>query len=326
MAVNVDLARASQTGGDAEGDKLVNVENLVGSAFNDRLAGDVGANVLIGGTGDDYLIGRGGADRLDGGAGFDTASYEGSAAGVSIDLARTSQTGGDAEGDVLIGIEAVVGSSWDDVLRGSGGNDSFFGGAGNDLFEGRLGADTLVGGDGVDTATYVNSNAAIDVNLYWQVQKGGHAEGDMLSGIENITGSRFGDRITGNGEANFLDGGAGDDWLNGSWGADILRGGSGRDRFIFDSVGNADGDRVLDFSVRDDKLDFSAIDANTNMAGDQAFTWLGTKEFTGSAGQLRTYMQDGSTFVAGDVNGDGIPDFVVALTGSIALNATHMFL
>jgi Ca2+-binding RTX toxin-like protein len=148
----------------------------------------------------------------------------------------------------------------------------------------------------------------------------------MLSGIENIIGSRFNDRITGSGEANFIDGGAGDDWLNGSWGADILRGGSGRDCFVFDSVGNANGDRVLDFSLRDDKLDFSAIDANTKIDGNQAFTWLGSQEFTGSAGQLRTYTEAGSTFVAGDVNGDGIPDFVVALTGSFALSAGHIVL
>ncbi len=60
------------SGGDAEGDTLSGIENLIGSAFNDLLGGDAGANVIIGGEGDDQLAGFGGADTLDGGAGVDT--------------------------------------------------------------------------------------------------------------------------------------------------------------------------------------------------------------------------------------------------------------
>jgi Ca2+-binding RTX toxin-like protein len=324
--VNVDLTRAIQSGGFAEGDRLSGIENLVGSAFNDRLAGDPGANRLAGGAGDDTLTGRGGADRLDGGTGIDTASYEGSAAGVNIDLGRTTQSGGDAQGDVLIDIEKIVGSAWADSFKGNSAANSFDGGDGNDMFEGLAGADTITGGAGTDTASYASSNARVDVNLYWASQKSGHAEGDRLSGIENITGSKYGDSITGNGDNNLLDGGAGDDWLNGSWGADLLRGGAGKDRFVFDSVGNANGDRVLDFAPREDKLDFSAIDANSGVAGDQAFFYIGSKEFTGAAGQLRAFVKDGSTWITGDVDGDGVGEFTVALTGLFTLTSTHFTL
>jgi len=66
-------------GGDAEGDRLANIENLTGSAYADTLIGDAGNNVLDGGAG---------ADRLDGGAGTDTASYAGSSAGVTVDLSQ----------------------------------------------------------------------------------------------------------------------------------------------------------------------------------------------------------------------------------------------
>jgi Ca2+-binding RTX toxin-like protein len=314
-------------GGEAEGDKLISIEHVTGSAYGDLLRGDRQANTLLGGAGDDLLNGRGGGDRLDGGTGFDTASYADSSSGVTVDLMQSVQGGvGDAAGDKLIGIEAILGSNWNDVLRGGTGNDTLNGGAGEDLLEGRAGADTLIGGDGTDTATYAGSNAAVDINLFRATQSGGHASGDMLSGIEHIVGSKYGDRITGSGESNLLNGGAGDDWLNGSWGSDTLTGGAGRDRFIFDSVEGASGDRVMDFGTREDKLDFTGIDANAIAAGDQAFSWIGTRGFTGVAGQLRTYMENGSTYVAGDVNGDGIPDFAIALNGNISLSSTHMYL
>lgn len=325
-AVDVDLTRAEQFGSFAAGDHFISVENFVGTRFHDRISGDELANSLSGSDGDDRLLGRGGGDRLDGGVGYDVASYEGSIGSVIVDLLQSFQQGGDAAGDVLIGIEAVVGSSWDDTLRGTKANDRLEGASGNDLLEGRGGADNLVGGDGVDTVTYALSSGAVDINLYRPSQLGGDAAGDMLSGVENLIGSRFADRLIGNGEANSIDGGAGDDWLNGSWGLDTLTGGAGRDRFLFDSVANADGDRVTDFRAREDRLDFSAIDANPYVVGDQAFTWLGTGSFTQAAGQLR-YSADGANiYVAGDTNGDALADFTVTLNGNFSLSGNHFIL
>ncbi|WP_300972966.1 cellulase family glycosylhydrolase [Sphingomonas sp. LHG3406-1] len=299
---------------------------IEGTVRADQLQGTANAEGIRGLDGNDTIDGRAGGDIIDGGNGFDTISYGNSSAAVDADLTRGSQLGGDAAGDILTGIEAITGSSWDDILRGNGASNTLDGGAGADMLEGRGGADTLNGGTGIDTASYAGSGALVDVNLYRSSQLGGDAAGDKLVSIENIIGSRFGDRITGSGAANLLDGGAGDDWLNGSWGADTLKGGTGRDRFIFDSVGNAKGDRVLDFNGAEDKLDFGTIDANTKMSGNQAFTWIGTKGFTGSAGQLRTYSDGSSTYVAGDVNGDGVADFSVALNGTIGLMSSHFYL
>jgi Ca2+-binding RTX toxin-like protein len=61
---------------------------------------------------------------------------------------------------------------------------------------------------------------------------------DTLTGIENVTGSRFNDDITGDGSANRLDGGAGDDTLDGGAGADVLVGGAGNDTYVVDDIGD----------------------------------------------------------------------------------------
>ncbi|MBR0773201.1 calcium-binding protein, partial [Bradyrhizobium diazoefficiens] len=73
--VNVSLATGIGKGGDAEGDTLVNFENLTGSAFDDTLAGNSGNNTLLGGTGNDTLDGGAGNDTLTGGVGADKYIY-----------------------------------------------------------------------------------------------------------------------------------------------------------------------------------------------------------------------------------------------------------
>lgn len=75
--VTVDLVTGTGRGGDAEGDMLFSIENLIGSRFDDRLVGDAGANSLSGGDGNDLLSGGAGNDILDGGAGKDVAVFNG---------------------------------------------------------------------------------------------------------------------------------------------------------------------------------------------------------------------------------------------------------
>ena len=94
--VIIDLSQGIAQGGDAEGDQLIGIENLIGSDYQDTLIGDSGNNVLEGG---------GGSDLLMGGAGRDTASYAHSAIGVSINLATGNISEGDASGDRLVDIE-----------------------------------------------------------------------------------------------------------------------------------------------------------------------------------------------------------------------------
>ena len=227
--VRIDLTAGTAAGGDAEGDKLKEIESLVGSQFADVLQGSVDANVLDGQAGDDLLEGRAGADTLIGGEGFDTADYAASSAGVTVSLVTGDGVGGDAEGDKLSGIESLIGSAFADKLTGDTKANLLRAGAGDDTLVGGAGADTLYGGDGIDTVSYADSAAAIDVGLDSSTTHGGDAEGDRLFEIENVVGSKYNDQISGNSLANILDGGDGDDWLEGGAGADSLIGGDGTD-------------------------------------------------------------------------------------------------
>lgn len=245
--VDVNLATGLGSGGHAAGDVLVEIENLIGSAYADTLAGDGGANLIDGGAGNDVMAGGGGADTLIGGLGTDSVDYSASGAAVTIDLATGSATGGDAAGDVLSQIESILGSNFADLLTGDaggnsltgnagadslyggGGADSLYGGNDNDLLQGGSGSDRLDGGAGVDTVDYAESTAAVNVNLATGAGSGGTAAGDTLVAIENIFGSIYNDSLYGSTGNNVLSGGLGNDYLSGDQGDDTLAGGAGRD-------------------------------------------------------------------------------------------------
>jgi Ca2+-binding RTX toxin-like protein len=409
--VTVSLATGFASGGAAQGDTLTGFENLRGSAFADTLVGDTGSNVLEGGAG---------ADTFYGGAGLDTVSYAHSAAGVRVSLSSGSY-GSDAWGDTFNSIENLIGSDHDDVLRagpvastlsggagndilrasisdpgdiladifdgGSGfdmveyagtgisfafvdlrlgtglvgaqddffisiegltgttvedrllGNDAdniFYGMEGNDTLSGREGADILSGGAGTDQldggagsdiASYYTSFLGVAVNLTTSTASGGDAQGDTLTGIEGLSGSNLAkDILAGDAGANVLRGWGGDDALTGAGGKDTLIGGAGADRFICGSVSDsavgAGADVIRDFShAQGDRIDLSAIDASTGTVGNQAFTFIGTALYTGVAGQLRYHSDGAVTTIAGDVDGDGVSDFHIQLTGSIGVVA-----
>ncbi|WP_186002346.1 calcium-binding protein [Mycobacterium sp. KBS0706] len=227
---------------------------LSGLGGNDSLFGESGADVLNGGDGNDTLEGGDGADHLSGGSGFDVLSYIGSglnpsSSGVTVNLTTLTASGGHAQGDVIgADFEGIVGGRFADNLTGNAvnntldgysGNDSLSGMAGSDILIGYFGGDLLCGGtggdsldggDGVDTATYYDSALAVTVDLAAGIGSGGDAQGDTLSGIENLTGSNIGgDTLTGDGGANILRGYGGDDLLRGGAGADSLFGDAGTD-------------------------------------------------------------------------------------------------
>lgn len=187
------------------------IENYVGGAGNDTVTGNDVGNVLEG---------RAGADALDGGAGSDTAAYTGSPDAVTINLSDGTIMGGHADGDSYASIENLIGTAHDDTLIGD---------TGDNVLEGYGGVDNIDGGEGSDTAAYTQSGAAITVNLADGTFTGGHAEGDTLTSIENLTGSRYNDTLTGDASANRLEGGPGHDLLIGGAGADALVGGAGSD-------------------------------------------------------------------------------------------------
>ncbi|MGD1806041.1 calcium-binding protein [Dapis sp. BLCC M126] len=139
-------------------------------------------------------------------------------------------------GDIISGYEEPekAYTAGDDVFYGFGGNDVFFPGQGNDR---------IYGGDGVDAVNYMDSTSAITINLSnGNNNDDGFRTKDRLHSIENIIGSDYGDRITGDGQANVL---------NGGQGTDTLRGGAGADTF---AVQATEGDVIKDFNVNEDKL------------------------------------------------------------------------
>ncbi|WP_437359988.1 calcium-binding protein [Inquilinus limosus] len=333
-AVFINLARGTARGGDAKGDVLNSIENLTGSAHNDYLGGDSGANTLIGCAGNDNLAGNGGADVLDGGAGSqDMADYVYSGAGVKVSLATHTASGGDAEGDTLTNIEWLRGSYFDDVLTGNGGanflsglggTDRLDGGAGNDRLVGGAGADVLIGGAGVDTVLYDNASAGVTVNLANPAVNTGDAAGDTYSSVENVVGSTLNDTLTGNHIANYLYGWNGADILNGRGGADLLSGGAGADTFVFSSVADTPVgafDRINDFSrSQGDTIDVSGITGGHG-------TFIGTAAFSGTAGEVRILVGITQTAVYIDANGDGKADAQIRLTGgAVTLTADDFVL
>ncbi len=210
-------------------------DSVTGSARNDTVFGDEGNDSIGGAAGNDVINGGAGADTLDGGTDLDvgdTLSYAGSAAGVSINIATNTAQGGDAQGDIISNFENITGSSFGDQLVGNTGKNILSGGAGNDLFVGGLGADTMIGGADLDVVDYTSFAIGVSVNLTAGTGPGG----DVISEIENITGSAFGDVLNGDNGANTMRGGAGNDFMVAGNGADLLIGGADNDEVSYETA------------------------------------------------------------------------------------------
>ena len=137
------------------------IENVFCGDGDDTVVGNDANNVLRTGRGDDIIKGSAGADIMDGGEGLDTVDYDDSDAAISANLGLGDiiASGGHAEGDVLLNIEHLIGSSFADTIRGSArdneltgghGDDTIFGGEGNDIIRGGSGSDSLHGEEGDD--------------------------------------------------------------------------------------------------------------------------------------------------------------------------------
>jgi Ca2+-binding RTX toxin-like protein len=166
---------------------------------------------------------------------------------------------------------------------------------------------------------------ASDTVLNFEIALGGTGD-DIIYGsavANTLSGDEGVDKISGFAGNDILDGGLGADTLNGGLGKDTLDGGGGADTFVYADVKDsgvtaATRDRIIDFDQGADIIDLSAIDANTTAVGDQGFTYLNdpgevAAEFTGAAGQLRSYFTATGQIIEGDVNGDGKADFSIEL-------------
>ncbi len=302
--VTVDLTltgkQATVNNHHAAGDTLSDIENLRGSAHADRLTGDANANVLEGGAG---------ADTLNGGGGSDTASYAHSAGGVTVNLTLTGPqatvNNHAAAGDTLTSIEN---------LRGSAHADRLTGDANANVLEGGAGADTLNGGGGSDTASYAHSAGGVTVDLTLtgpQVTVNNHAAaGDTLTSIENLRGSDFGDRLTGNAEANKLFGGGGNDFLYGKAGGDTLHGGAGLDYLEGGDgtdhlYGEAESDLIYGGDEADHLYGGAGVDALHGQAGnDTLYGGAGNDALEGGAGNDHLYGGDEHDHLKGEADND----------------------
>lgn len=180
--------------------------------------------------------------------------------------------------DVLMG-RIMQRTSADLVLVGNIGNDTLNGSFLDDTLKGMRGADLLIGGAGMDTASYIDSNFGITVNLATNSASRGHAAGDIFFSIENVTGSSLGDIITGNGVANTLTGGTG---------LDTIRGGGGND-FIF---GEAGGGKLYG-DAGNDRID------GGHDAPDLIYGGTGNDEIRTGNGTNTAYGEDGADSLLG---------------------------
>jgi Ca2+-binding RTX toxin-like protein len=240
---------------------------------------------------------------------------------------RTSE-GFTVEGTAIA--DTLTGSVADDRLAGFAGNDTLTGFAGKDLLDGGAGSDTMVGGGGNDSYFVDNIRDRVTelagqgtdlVNAYISYTLPNNVENLYLRGGATTggTGNALNNRIEGNDAANPLNGGSGNDTLIGRGGSDRLTGGSGSDIFDYNLASDSRGaqiDTILDFVHGADRIDVSTIDANSRLAGNQAFRFIGANAFSGSAGELRSFTAEGNTIIEGDTNGDKIADLAIRLVGA----------
>ena len=262
------------------------VENLVltggeplaatGNTLDNRLLGNSAANTLDGGSGADTMLGAGGDDTylvdnaLDvvvevAGKGTDTiVSPMAQSLGANVEnLTLTGEADVDAEGNALA-----------NTITGNAGNNR------------------LNGGDGIDTASYANANAPVTVNLATTVATGFGM--DTLLEFENLIGSRYADRLTGDSANNRLDAGLGNDTLDGGLGADTMRGGLGDDTYIVD-----DGGDVVAMELPLVVPQLVSADA-TGVVGDGVSTGASFS----ADGRYVVFESEASNLVAGDTNNE----------------------
>jgi Ca2+-binding RTX toxin-like protein len=193
---------------------------------------------------------------------------------------------GDGSSDSSISVNFKIGGGLKETSVGS--NDLFL--VPNQLIEGKKSNDNLKGDVGNDT----------------------------LQGLEGS------DTLSGGEGDDSLDGGAGDDVLIGGAGNNTLTGGTGKDTFKFlnPSYGQQEVGSITDFNKAEkDKIDLSAIDANTNVKADQSFSFIGQKAYSGKAGELRCDTDR----IYADVNGDKTDDFSIVISGAVDYATTYPY-
>ncbi len=330
-------SQADALNGDNNNNILVGREGndvITANGGDDRLNGGSGADTMRGGTGNDtYLVDQLGDQVIElGGEGTDTvitalSSYtlpdnvenlqmNGAGAITGTGNALDNTISGTSANNVLSGgggADTLSGQTGDDTLSGGDGDDVLDGGNGDDIMFGDGGADDMDGNIGHDTMDGGSGNDLMYGGNGSDIMNGGTDDDTLYGGLlhDTLNGDAGEDRLFGEAGNDRLNGGAGDDIMLGGADRDVFTGGTGADMFRFQDgdFAGMDGntaDRIVDFSSAEgDQIDLSEVDA---IAGGSRnpFTFLGTSDFTGTAGQLRYQFISGNTYLTGDTDGDGM--------------------
>jgi len=275
------------------------------------ITGTPQADLLQGTTGADRMFGLASADTLQGGAGAD-AIWGGDG---------TNRLEGGAGNDMLVGgsgRDRLEGGLDDDRMEGGLGNDTYGVDSAGDVIAGEIGYSQ---GGGVDTVeAWISFTLPTSIEIL-RLQGTAGLSGSGGAAPEVLVGNPGGNLLSGGGGADRITAKAGNDTLTGGTGADTLVGDEGADRFVFATLsdsrpGQAERDFLNGFEHGQDRIDLTALDANSVAAGNQAFRFIGTAAFGGdgaaSAGELRYQSWGGNWCIVGaDQNGDGVADLEI---------------
>lgn len=318
----------------------VDIIQINGTGGVNNLGGSYQADEIWGYDGDDFLFGWGGADTIDGGNGNDIIFLIGANSGAMV----TGNAGTDIlqimSGGSLSGLAVVSGFEGIKLENGASlrltaaqfaqgfAANSMLSGTGSIIVDLSPGNQSLIA---VGMTVQSGSTVALTVN--------GSSSNDLVKAspgtASTIIGDAGNDRLNGGNLADTISAGADIDKLRGGGGADLLTGGSGADVFKYrvagDSGTGSNADIITDFVSGTDKLNFSRIDTNPSLAGDQGFAYIGTAAFGGTGTAQIRYIDLGNDIrVEADVDGNGIADMHIILqgagAGAGALNASDFVL
>ncbi|WP_398483389.1 beta strand repeat-containing protein, partial [Tardiphaga sp.] len=193
--ITVNMAAGTVVGDSSIGtDTLRSIEAIRGTNFADTYVatGFSGTSTNAGSNGTfNEFTGNGGDDTITGN-GNTRLAFSNATAGVTVNIATGNANGDASVGhDTFTGVNAVMGSMFDDIITGSGNTSS------TETFTGLAGNDIIDGGGGFDIAAYENisfTTGAVAVNMGAGIVVGDASNGtDTLRSIEGVSGTNFAD-------------------------------------------------------------------------------------------------------------------------------------